>query len=263
MRTRLIAASRLFVILVIAVSGCSSGSDGDAVMTDAVSANGVITDADITVDPTETHQTMKGWEVSARFWEQDKTRDRYDPSWWDYHDDVIDRLVNELGIDRIRLVLMSGAENPIDHWTAFETQRIGYQEAKRHRFEKINDNNDPNLAVMSRFQFSELDHQMTMLLPIKRAVEANGERLFINLTYVDFTGTEAQGNISHALQPDEYAELIAVAFEHLANTYGIEPDAFEVILEPENTDRWRGPQIGAAMVAAVDRLDQAGFSFPR
>lgn len=234
-------------ILAVAVSGGSKARDQDVV---------------ITVDPKKTYQTMKGWEVSARFWEQDKARNRYDPSWRDHQDEISRRLVNELGIDRIRIALMSGAENPVDHWTAFETQRIGYKAVKRHRFEKINDNDDPHVANKSGFHFSEVDHQMKMLLPIKRLVEANGEKLFVNLVYVDFKGTEEKGNISHALQPDEYAELIVVTFEHLKKTYGIMPDALEIILEPDNTDHWRGHEIGAGMVAVVKRLNQAGF-FPQ
>jgi O-glycosyl hydrolase len=242
---RLIATSAILVAFAVAAWGRSVATDQDAV---------------IAVDPTKTYQTMKGWEASARLWEQDKERDRYDPSWRDHQDEIFRRLVNELGIDRIRIHLKSGAENPTDYWTPFETQRIGYREFKRHRSEKINDNDDPHLANTSGFQFSELDHQVKILLRIKPLVEANGEKIFINLTYVDFKGTKEKGNISHARQPEEYAELIAVAFEHLKKAHGIVPDALEIILEPDNTDHWRGPQIGAGIVAVVRRLNQAGFS---
>jgi hypothetical protein len=53
---------------------------------------------------------VTGWEVIPRFWEQDMRRDRYDPSWLRYRDLILDRLVNELGINRIEI--KSGAENP-------------------------------------------------------------------------------------------------------------------------------------------------------
>ena len=71
----------------------------------------------VTVNPSETYQVMKGWEVTARFWEQDKRLDRYDPSWLRYRDLILDHLVNELGINRIRIEIRSGAENPVDYWT--------------------------------------------------------------------------------------------------------------------------------------------------
>ena len=32
------------------------------------------------------------------------------------------------------------------------------------------------------------------------------------------------------------------------------PDAFEVILEPDNSDQWRGREIGLGLVAAAKRL---------
>lgn len=227
----------------------------------ALIGSSMVVDVVITVDPTRTHQTMKGWEVSAFLWEQNKKEDRYDPSWRDHKDELFDRLVNELGIDRVRIEIRSGAENPVDYWTPFERQQIGYREMKRYRYEKINDNRDARLANKAGFQFAELDYQVqNVLLPLRRRVEANREKLFINLTYVDFGGTEKKGNLSHAREPEEYAELIHLTFDHLRQRYGITPDALEIILEPDNSDHWRGREIGAAMVAAVRRLREAGFS---
>jgi hypothetical protein len=217
----------------------------------------------VTVQPSETFQVMKGWEVFARFWEQDKRQDRYDPSWLRYRDLILDHLVNELGINRIRIEIRSGAENPVDYWTPFRQNKIGYREAKHHRFEKINDNDDPNVLNMAGFQFSELDDQVEqILLPLRQRIEANGERLFVNLCYVDFDHPELypyQGNISHARQPEEFGELVFAVFDHLKRRYGLVPDAFEVILEPENTKDWRGREIGLGLVAAAKRLGQAGF----
>jgi hypothetical protein len=60
--------------------------------------------------------------------------------------------------------------------------------------------------------------------------------------------------------PEEFAEFVLVYFQRLRDKYGIVPDAFEVILEPENTERWRGPTIGRALVAATDRLKANGFT---
>ena len=140
--------------------------------------------------------------------------------------------------------------------------RSGYEKAKSHRYENINDNDDPNVLNESGFQFAELDYRVEkILLPIKRLVEANGEKLFVNLCYVDFgKHTKWKGNLSHARQPLEYAELIHVTFEHLKRKYGIVPDALEIVLEPENSEDWRGREIGAAMVAAAKRLNAGRFS---
>lgn len=215
----------------------------------------------ITVDPTDVHQTMSGWEVTARLWETNKSEDRYDPSWERHSGEIFARLVNELGINRVRIELRSGAENPVDYWALFRDGRIGYKEFRRHYYQKINDNDDPERANPSGFQFSALDHQVERIVrPLARLIEANGERLFVNLNYVDFGDTAEKGSLSHALNPAEYAELIHAAFDHLKRRHGLTLDALEIVLEPENTLHWRGRQIGGAMVAAARRLNRAGFS---
>lgn len=230
----------------LALGSCSASGKGAAV---------------ITVDPATTHQVMNGWETTTRLWEYNKPEDRFDGSWIAVSDLIFDRLVNELGINRVRIELKSGAENPVDYWTQFESGKIGYKAFRRHYYEKINDDPDPNRLNPAGFQFSHLDYQIEkMVLPIKRRVEANGERLFINLNYVDFGQTELKGNVSHALAPAEYAELIEAAFVHLKDKYGIVPDALEIILEPDNSDHWRGRQIGEAIQTTVGRLKAKGLS---
>ena len=217
-------------------------------------------DALIVVDARETHQIMRGWEVTARAWETNKRLDRFDPSWEAHRDELVERLVTELGINRIRIEIKSGVENPVDYWALFRAGKIGYREYVRHYYEKINDNDDPQVASPAGFQFSALDYQVEkMVLPLARRLADRGERLYVNLCYVDFGGARNSG-LSHARNPEEYAELVSTAFEHLAARYGFTPDAVEIVLEPENTDDWRGRQIGLAMVAAARRLQRAGYA---
>lgn len=214
----------------------------------------------VTLDTSKKYQTITGWEVTARAWETNKEEDRFDASWEAYAPELLSRMVNELGINQVRLEIASGAENPVSYWSKFRRGEIGYLEIKKHYYEKINDNSDPLIANPEGFQFAALDYKVEkMVLPMKRLVEANGEKLRINFCYVDFKWTEAKGTLEHALHPDEYAELIATAFEHLRQKFELVPDSLEIILEPDNTVGWRGAQIGAGMVAAVDRLAKLGF----
>ena len=218
-------------------------------------------EAVITVDPRETHQTIKGWEVTARLWETNKREDRFDSSWEKRKDEILGRLVNELGINRVRIEIKSGIENPVDYWARFRNREIGYAEYRQHYYEKINDNDDPNAASQSGFQFSMLDYQVeNIVVPLAKLLESRGEKLYVNLTYVDFVPPAYKGNLSHALKPEEYAELIHATFEHLKRRHGLTPDALGVTLEPENTQHWRGRQVGTAMVAAAKRLKRAGFT---
>ena len=234
------------VLAALAAASCSAAGNGPA---------------EITVEPAKTHQVMNGWEATARLWEVNKAEDRYDGSWLPLSDQIFDRLVNELGINRIRLEIKSGAENPVDYWAKFESGAIGYKEYKRHYYEKINDDPDPNHVNPAGIQFSGVDYQVEkIVLPLKQRLDAKGEKLFVNFNYVDFGQTELKGNLSHARQPAEYAELIHAAFVHLKSKYGLVPDALEIILEPDNSDDWRGRQIGEAIRAVSARLKADGFS---
>ena len=216
-------------------------------------------DATLTIDPSFRFQTMTGWEVLARGWEYDKAADRFDGSWYrdaDLHDRIMDALVEEAGINRVRVEIRSGMENPVDYWAAFERGEIGYDEVKSRFYHKINDNADPFDARPGGFQFSFLDFQIENIVkPLQERLNARGETLYINLCVVDFRwGGEKQSDFSLARNPEEYAELVSQAIYHMQDRHGLVPDGLEVVLEPENTNGWRGIQIGRAGVAATDRL---------
>ena len=216
--------------------------------------------AGISVDPDISYQSMNGWEVTGRMWQFDKENDRFNDEFESHADVILDKLVNEVGINRFRLEALSGMENPVDYWSQFESGEIGYSEFREHFYEKINDNDDPNEADLSRFNFGYMDYIIEkMLLPIKQRVEANGETLYLNLNYVDFKWTDLKGDIEHARSPEEYAEFIVVVFERLRDEYELIPDALEVVLEADNTDFWRGANVGEGLLAAKERLNAAGF----
>ncbi len=216
--------------------------------------------ATLVINPTERHQVITGWEVTARAWEFDKVNDRFDGSLATHRDQVASILVDGAGIDRIRLEMKSGSENPIDYWALFEAGSIGYLEYKKHFYEKINDNADPLTLNPAGIHFSDLDwHVENIVLPAKQKIEARGRRFRLNLAYVDFRWTEAKGTMSHANDSAEYAELIAATFVHLKSKYGLIPDSLEIIIEPDNSDDWDGTAIGKAIIAAATRLDAAGF----
>lgn len=217
-------------------------------------------EAHLAIDTHERHQTMAGWEVTARAWEYDKVNDRFDGSWVPERERLAAMLVDDAGIDRIRLEIKSGMENPVDYWALFVAGKIGYREYKDHFYEKINDNADPTTLNPEGIQFSDLDwHVENIVLPVKQRLKARGRHLRLNLAYVDFKWTALSGTLSHAGEPAEYAELVAAAFSHLKEKYGLVPDSLEIIIEPDNTRDWSGVAIGTAIVAASSRLDAAGF----
>ena len=214
----------------------------------------------VTIDTSTTFQTIRGWETSDRVWETDKKADRFDGSWISVADQLAKSLVAEVGINSLRLQIASGTENPVGNWQRFSDGTIGYKEMKSHLYETVNDNDDPALLDPAGFNFFALDqHVENVAIPMQTALAAQGERLFVTLTFVDFNWTDGATRLDFAKYPAEYAEFIFAAFQHLDQKYGLVPDALEVILEPENTDFWRGRTIGNAIVAATGRLAAAGY----
>lgn len=226
---------------VVFMTGCGGGSPDLSASAAAV----------IEISPSITYQTMTGWEGTAQIG-QTCARDVFLP----YRDPLLDRLVNELGINRVRLELTSGTENPIDWFTLFYTGQVSPASARSRRYEIINDNADPRATNPAGFQFAMLDHDAEHVVnPLRQLLAARAERLYVTLTYVDFGNTPFE----HSQNPDEYAEFILATFQHLQQKYGWVPDAVELILEPDNTANWRPSTIGPAIVATGDRLKAAGF----
>ena len=231
------------------ITATSEGRSGTATI---VVVPQVPTGAVIDILPALTYQTMMGWEGTAQIGQDECNRTAFNT----YRASVINRLANELGINRVRLELTSGTENPVDWFTPYLAGQASRSSWRSHVYEIINDNADPQSINAAGFQFSALDYTVDQVVnPLRQALTARGERLGVNLTYVDF-GNSA---FEHASNPQEYAELMLAVFQHLQAKYGWVPDAVEIILEPDITSNWRPETIGPALVATGDRLKAAGF----
>jgi hypothetical protein len=207
----------------------------------------------IRVDPGVRYQTMVGWEATAQAGADA-------PGFATYRDSLLDLAVHQLGINRLRLEITSGAEQPTDWWLEGRAGRADAATVRCKRYPTINDNDDPAVIDWRGFQFAQLDRDVVnVVLPIKRRLEALGESLYLNLTYVSFL-RPCDGDTSPYIHSDvaEYAEFALATFLHLRDQFGLVPDAWEMILEPDNT-KWRGRAIGEALVATGDRLAAHGF----
>lgn len=210
----------------------------------------------IKINPQQKFQKMSGWEATAQAGES------YSPAFEKYKEELFNQAVNNLGINRLRLEVRSGAENPQDFFTAFDSKQISEQDWKNHYYEVINDNDDPFLINTKGFQFSELDSTIErIILPIKKLLAERNESLFVNLNYVDFKmDWRSTSNIRHQDDPEEYAEFILAVYQHMKSNYGFVPDAVEVILEPDTDADWKAEEIGKAMVATAARLQANDFT---
>lgn len=226
----------------LALSGCQL--DGNPAQSQA--------EATVSIDTTQRFQTITGWEAVAQAGQEDA------PYYGAIRDSLLDLAVNDLGITRLRLWLRSGYEHSNDLWA--ENRRGARHEFTCGRFTTRNDNDDPFVINPKGFHFSQLDFDMdSLVLPMKKLIEARGEKLFLNANYVAFMKLCPAGTPYVHNTPEEYAEFVLASYQHIQRKYGITFDAWEIILEPENTHYWRGRQIGEAMVATQRRLEQHGI----
>lgn len=218
----------------------------------ACSAGGV----EITLDPKLRLQTSAGWEVGGEIDNIESDRDKALPY---YRDALIALAVDQVGANRLRLEVRSGSENTNRNWRRFEARELNYDSWRPLRYATVNDNDDPNVINWSGFDFSELDHNVEhIVLPMQKALAARGERLFVNLCYVSFIQQTRGARYDHD-DPREYAEFVLATYLHLKSKWGLTPDTWEVILEPDLVGRWNGKQIGERIVATARLLEAHGF----
>ena len=202
--------------------------------------------AQITLNPDVTYQTITGWEAMLGI--GNRPISDWTPKILAAMPFVLDKAVNDLGLNRVRLEVPCNAENPIDIWNTGGLPFDG---------QVVNDNADPNVINAAGFHFSYVDFIVEhVLLPMKARVEANGEHLYVNALYNCFRSPAVYAHTD----AQEYAEFVLATFQHLQSKYGIIPDSWEMVLEPDNVDGWHsGTMIGKALVATAVRLSENGF----
>jgi hypothetical protein len=213
-------------------------------------------DVRIRVDGTRHFQTITGWEATAHI-DLDPANRRQRA----YLREAVARMaVEELGLTRLRLEARSSIENPRDFWGELRTGRITGAEWRCLRYEAVNDNADPDSIDPAGFHFEEMDEIVEdVVLPMKRRLEGRGERLFLNVNYVSFTD-QCSDTRYEQLDPAEYAELVLAVYQHLDRKYGLIPDTWEVILEPDNTSKWwTGAHVADVMGATARALRAHGY----
>ena len=214
------------------------------------------TDAVVDLFPAARYQVITGWEAAAGTGEADCNRTAVAK----YQPEVTRRAIEELGITRLRLALRSGTESRVDLWADYRAGRMDYAHWRATWMVATNDDADPAHIDSAGFQWGYFDaHLEAIVLPMREALARRGERLEVNLNYVDFFLTRGEKAFAQMKDPEEYAELILAAFLHMQGKYGFVPDAVELNLEPENT-AYSAIDMGRALVATARRLRAAGFA---
>jgi uncharacterized protein YjdB len=235
----------------ITMSAAGFSKSATVTVTSPTSASNVVT-----VQPAVQYQTMSGWQAAG----QNGWLDCDPVAFSRYKAEVSDRLVNELGIERLTTALRSGSENTRDYHADYVSGAITMDQYNDTWFMPVNDNSNPFVTDSSKFFWGFLDgHVDNAVIPVRQRLQARGENLYWVLTYVDFLQGQTTKPFLQMKTPDEYAELVVMAFKHLQQKYGFVPNAFEMVLEPEHTP-YTAAEVGRAMVATVARLRAHGFN---
>jgi hypothetical protein len=203
----------------------------------------------VKLDAGQKFQIMAGWEATLDI------EGHHSSTFAIYKEKLLNAAVNDLGINRVRLEIKSGAENPVDHHQSWRAGKLSYDQYREKRYEIVNDDSDPLTVNPDGFQWSQLDDVIeNVLLPLRQRVMANSESLWINVCYVDFGSSEFE----HKATPEEYAEFVLSTYRHMLGKYGLVPDSWQVILEPDNA-KWSAGETALAVKAAGDLLAANNF----
>jgi len=206
----------------------------------------------VTVNTAVNYQTMTGWQAVAEIGHEV-------PGYTQWRDAVLDLAAAD-NINRLRVEVPSGMENSRDVFTEWKAGLISESEWRCSRYTTVNDNADATVLDMSKFSFGQLDTTMTsVVLPLKERLQAHGEVLGVTISYIAFWSSCGGGQYVHA-DPEEYAEFAVAIMDHLRDRFGVVPDTWEIINEPDNTNGiWSVNRLSGAIVAIDRRLKQAGY----
>ena len=204
----------------------------------------------ITIDPSISYQTMKGWEGTAQAGQDNNAllgAYQYPSATYPNYKTAVLNAMLDLGINRLRLGVTAGDENP----TGFDID---------DHINAVNDNADPNTVNAAGFRYERVQHAMDdVVVPYRNLLAAQGESLYVVLTVGDYRQT----GFAMETNPAEYAEFIYVYVKYIKDHYGFLPNAIEAINEPDqggNASTWTAGNVSADIIAAKNRLDAAGYT---
>lgn len=217
----------------------------------------------ITVYPETSYQTFKHWEgvdfVGQILETNTLGTPKVNPAWPYYKDELIDKLVNDMGINRVRMEFKGGLENDEeDYYLDYLNGDITFMQLNSYRANPVNDNADPNAINWDGFQFAEIDHTMNeLIIPFRNKLLADlGDTLWINLCHV---GNDEKG-VLHVNSPDEYAEIMLAIFVHMNDSFGIVPNSIEMTLEPDyGGSPWTAEKMVNNLLATQAKLATHNF----
>ena len=125
-----------------------------------------------------------------------------------------------------------------------------------------NDNDDPDTINWEAFDPATCDERaLGLVLPMKKIVEARGEKLWLYSSSSFFYESESGTIPGWMLQsPAETSEWLVAHLLYVKQKYGITIDHVCVANEPDNHNRWDAWYVGNAVKELGPRLKRAGLA---
>jgi hypothetical protein len=113
----------------------------------------------------------------------------------------------------------------------------------------------------STWNYTDLDNKINKVItPLRTRLAAQGESLWVNLTFVDNKGCYGSGG---SRSMSEYATRFRQAAQHIQSVFGWLPNSYEVALEPQVISKfWVASDVNTAIPLLRTELINAGISNP-
>ena len=128
--------------------------------------------------------------------------------------------------------------------------------------EPANDNDDPRAINPAGFDFSKTEPYIReQLLPLCELLRGRGERFVLYASVILYRpSTGPRGTPRFVVEdPEEYAEFSIAALEYLRG-FGLEPDYWVMVNEPDLVRVWTPAQLADRIVRLGRRMRAAGFA---
>lgn len=168
----------------------------------------------ITIDPGVTHQTIRGWGCV------NSLPDHLNP---DYRRDMIHEMVNEFGLNRLRVEIPAG------------------NRPHERRWEWFNDNTDPMDTDWTKFEKHGLDvgRVEEFVGPFAQFVRDNNEPFDYYLSFSFYDGGSSGTAPAWLLDnPGEYVEFAMTLLSRLKYVHGLEADYICILNEAGYNNAW-------------------------
>ncbi len=187
-------------------------------------------------DPAARHQTIEGWGGLLANWHwSDGASGPATPIGDDVEQHLLRELVFDLGLNRFGINLPAA------------------------RIEPVNDNDDPFTVNRAGFDFSKIDpYVREQLLPLRDLLRERGEPFVFYVSVVLFQ--PKPGGTPRFIIEDhnEYLEFALVAMDYFRG-YGLEPDYWIVVNEPDFVRVWTPAEYARIAVQLGERFRRAGY----